>query len=98
MVSALLLGRPFRPRSPFLIAARASDQFLVDFLEPVVGLRYWFCLFALDDLALDRQQLDLPAPTVFDLRRGGECCETATRAQAVSSRLTALSGSWRAGT
>jgi len=27
-----------------------------------------------------------------------ECCDTATRAHAVSSRLTALSGSWRAGT
>jgi hypothetical protein len=28
---------------------------------------------------------------------GVACCDTATRAQAVSSRLTALSGSWRAG-
>jgi hypothetical protein len=28
---------------------------------------------------------------------GVACWDTATRAQAVSSRLTALSGSWRAG-
>ncbi|MNS72675.1 hypothetical protein D3C72_1060940 [compost metagenome] len=28
---------------------------------------------------------------------GVACCDTATRAQAVSSRLTALSGNWRAG-
>ncbi len=37
-------------------------------------------------------------PAVLHLAPGVACCDTATRAQAVSSRLTALSGSWRAGT
>ena len=51
---------------------------------------------ALEDPDLDLELLD-PAAAVLDRRRGRRSGRCATRAQAVSSRLTALSGSCRPG-
>ena len=53
-------------------------------------------LFAADDLELGLQRLDRRGGSPR-ARAGTACWLMATRAHAVSSRLTALSGSWRAG-